>query len=437
MRNPDKTNKQLLVSYDGCSESNIELCFKMALTNKTRNQNSNNVLAYHFIQLFAPTDEVTPEQAHELGMKFMEQTFGGKYSFVCATHVDKGHIHNHFVMCSAERGMTGKKRNDNLSLLHTIQKNNDRLCREYGLSVIEKKRGKGKNYKEWFDDKSNPSGSKKTQLRKLMDRIIMESLSFDDFLQRMKTDNIIIEQGKSKKYGIVTKYRFPDEERFHRGYSLGSFYTDDNIKKRIARWLSYLESQEKKAEARKEKKKAAYEAMTPREKKLDKSRLKISSIQDVPRSISQDNIWLQKWKNVQNARRMQQIQKDLHDRYGIRYTEIYGQIKTLRANTNYLNTTIEKNQKEIAELRQFINDCVMYKKLNAFHDAKFALESRNVDLSAVTASNIKILQKRLEQAEQEQQNLREQQLQNELEAKELQSYQKEIDTYLGKKHEDI
>ena len=294
-----------------------------------------------------------------------------------------------------------------------------------------------------------------------MDRIIMESFSFDDFLQRMEAENIIIEQGKSKKYGIVTKYRFPDEERFHRGYSLGSFYTDDNIKKRIARRQSYLESQKKKAEALKEKKKAAYGAMTPGEKKLDKSKLKISSIQDVSGSISQDNIGLQKWKNVQNARRMQQIQKELHDRYGIRYTEITGQIKTLRANANYLNTTMEKNQKEIADLRQFINDCVMYKKLkiystneekaedkeayyqkhdqeiNAFHDAKFALDSRNVDLSAITASNIKVLQKRLEHAEQEQQNLREQQLQNELEAKELQSYQKEIDTYLGKKHEDI
>ena len=278
VRNPDKTNERLLVSYDGCSESNIELCFKMALANKTRNQNCNSVLAYHFIQSFAPTDEVTPEQAHELGMKFMEQTFGGKYSFVCATHVDKGHIHNHFVMCSAERGMTGKKLDDNLSLLHTIQKNNDRLCREYGLNVIEQKQGKGKKYKEWFEDKSNPSGSKKTQLRKLMDRIIMESFSFDDFLQRMEAANIIIEQGKSKKYGIVTKYRFPDEERFHRGYSLGSFYTDDNIKKRIARRQSYLESQKNKAEALKEKKKAAYGAMTPGEKKLDKSKLKISSI---------------------------------------------------------------------------------------------------------------------------------------------------------------
>ena len=170
VRNPDKTNERLLVSYDGCTESNIELCFKMALSNKAQNRKNEGVLAYHFIQSFAPTDEVTPEKAHELGKTFMEKTFGGKYSFICATHTDKGHIHNHFVMCAAERGMTGMRLDDNLSLLHTIQKNNDELCREYGLSVINKKRSKGKNYREWFEDKSNPSRSKKTQLRKLMDR---------------------------------------------------------------------------------------------------------------------------------------------------------------------------------------------------------------------------------------------------------------------------
>lgn len=78
-----------------------------------------------------------------------------------------------------------------------------------------------------------------------------------------------------------------------------------------------------------------------------------------------------------------------------------------------------------------------YQELNAFHDAQFALESRNVELSAVTNSNIQILQKRLEQAKQNMHNLEEQQRQNERDLKELQHYQKKIDTYLGKKHEDI
>ena len=176
---------------------------------------------------------------------------------------------------------------------------------------------------------------------------------------------------------------------------------------------------------------------------------------------SREKIGLQKWSNVQNARRMQQIQKELQDRYGISYTEVTGHIKALRANNNYLDTALAKNQKEISELRQLINDCVMYKKLkiyatneqkaedkekyyqehdhqlNAYHDAKFALESHNIDLTAITSSNIKILQNRLEQAEQDMYNLEEQQQQNERDLKELQRHQKEIDTYLGKKHEDI
>lgn len=45
--------------------------------------------------------------------------------------------------------------------------------------------------------------------------------------------------------------------------------------------------------------------------------------------------------------------------------------------------------------------------------------------------------KLLEQAKQNMHNLEEQQRQNERDLKELQHYQKEIDTYLGKKHEDI
>lgn len=83
----------------------------------------------------------------------------------------------------------------------------------------------------------------------------MEAVSFEDYINRLKAQNIIIETGNSKKYGTVTKYRFSVEQRFHRGYSLGSFYTDDNIKKRISRRQDYLKTQKKKAEERKEKRK--------------------------------------------------------------------------------------------------------------------------------------------------------------------------------------
>lgn len=157
----------------------------------------------------------------------------------------------------------------------------------------------------------------------------------------------------------------------------------------------------------------------------------------------------------------QQIEKELMDNYGIRYTDISGHIKSLKATNNYLASSISKNRDEISELRHFIDDCVLYKKLkiysineakapdkemyyqehdtqlNAFHDAEFALKNRNIDLSQINSSSIKILQKRLLQAEQEIRELEDQQRQNEREINELQNYQKEINTYLGRNHEDI
>lgn len=51
------------------------------------------------IQSFAP-GEITPEQAHEIGMKLAEEVLGGKYEFVISTHTDRGHIHNHIIFNS-------------------------------------------------------------------------------------------------------------------------------------------------------------------------------------------------------------------------------------------------------------------------------------------------------------------------------------------------
>lgn len=168
--NPNKTNDKLLVSCVGCTEQNAPGIFNLALMgNGQKALDEQVVKAYHFIQSFATNDEVTPEEAHQIGMDFMKRTFDDKYAFVCSTHVDKGHIHNHFVMCAAARDMSGRKLDDNLSLLHKIRNTNDAICKEHGLSVIDKEKGKSKSYKEWLADKQNPTGSNKIKLRKLID----------------------------------------------------------------------------------------------------------------------------------------------------------------------------------------------------------------------------------------------------------------------------
>ena len=41
--------------------------------------------------------EVTPEQAHEIGVKLAEELWGDKFQVVVSTHINTDNIHNHFV----------------------------------------------------------------------------------------------------------------------------------------------------------------------------------------------------------------------------------------------------------------------------------------------------------------------------------------------------
>lgn len=461
--NPNKTNDKLLVSCVGCTEQNAPGVFNLALMgNGQKALDEQVVKAYHFIQSFATNDEVTPEEAHQIGMDFMKRTFDDKYAFVCSTHVDKGHIHNHFVMCAAARDMSGRKLDDNLSLLHKIRNTNDAICKEHGLSVIDKEKGKSKSYKEWLADKQNPTGSNKIKLRKLIDKTIIEATDFDDFLKKISNQGIELSSGTSKKYGTVTKYKSPDEKHFHRGYSLGTFYGDESIKKRIDRHIAFLKSQEEKKEKRKEQARIKRESMSPAERKLDKSKVKIKSIRDQDfQNITKDSIGKLRWTNKQNAMRLQQISDEVKTKYGISYTYIKGQISSLRADNNRLSGEILKSKKEAEELREFIENCVTYKcykiysiheskamdkekyygehdtELDAFHDAVFALERRNIDLDSITSEGIKTMQNRLKEVEEEIQKQEDLRRQNERDLKELSDYQKEIDLYLGRKNDEI
>ena len=96
--NPEKTDGKLLVSSYGCAAetADIEFCWtRCHAIDKGTN------LGRHLIQAFQP-GEVTPEQAHEIGMELAKEILGGKYEFVLTTHIDKEHVHNHLIFNAVE-----------------------------------------------------------------------------------------------------------------------------------------------------------------------------------------------------------------------------------------------------------------------------------------------------------------------------------------------
>ena len=139
--NPDKTEQQLLVDSFGCSPETARHDFDYALS---RTKQSDKNQAYHLIQSFAK-GEVSHEEAHRIGIELADKLLGGKYSYVVATHTDKGHPHNHIIFCAADN-IDHKKYNACKKSYYHIRQLSDELCKEYGLSINEPSGRKGKKY---------------------------------------------------------------------------------------------------------------------------------------------------------------------------------------------------------------------------------------------------------------------------------------------------
>lgn len=89
-----------------------------------------------YVQSFSPK-EITAEQAHKIGQEWAEKNFVG-FEVYIATHTDKNHIHNHFIVNSVS-WENGKKLHEGKKELLNQKKSNDVICEKHGLSIPEKK----------------------------------------------------------------------------------------------------------------------------------------------------------------------------------------------------------------------------------------------------------------------------------------------------------
>ena len=72
----------------------------------------------------------------EIIKRFAEGFLGGKYEAVYSVHTDKDHLHAHLVFNSVNM-ITGKKYAYNKGdWKYLIQPITNRLCAEYGLSIV-------------------------------------------------------------------------------------------------------------------------------------------------------------------------------------------------------------------------------------------------------------------------------------------------------------
>ena len=149
--NPHKTDNRILVDSFACGIETAELDSQMENASGRPDANP----AYHVIQSFAP-GEVTFEEAHAIGKELAERLLHSTHPYVLTTHVDKEHVHNHLIFCSADM-ISHTRYNDCMRSYRHLRSLSDTLCKEHHLSVITLDGKKGMNYKEWEADKKNIS----------------------------------------------------------------------------------------------------------------------------------------------------------------------------------------------------------------------------------------------------------------------------------------
>ena len=219
--NPIKTDGSLLISAYGCSAETADIEF--AWTRRHAIDKGEN-LGRHLIQAFAP-GEVTPEEAHQIGLELAKEILGGKYEFVLTTHIDRGHIHNH-VIWNAVSFIDHKHYHSNKRSYYEIRRTSDRLCKEHGLSVIVPGQEKGKSYVEHQAVRNGTSY--KAKLKAVIDRLLPACANLEDLLHRLR------EEGYEVRRGKYISCRASNQERFTRLKTLGIDYTEEALAARIA-----------------------------------------------------------------------------------------------------------------------------------------------------------------------------------------------------------
>ncbi len=189
----------------------------------------NDVLAHHIIQSFDPGDNLTPEQIHEIGRKTALELTGGNHQFVIATHMDKGHLHNH-IYINSTNSVTLNKFRWQKGTKKALEQISDKYADLLGAKILERKNNFGhKEYSAY--QRENVF---KLEIKSRLEFLLKHSTSLADFQEKVKALNLAVDfSGKFTKYKLLDK----DQKRNTRDSTLSKKgrYSLEQIEERLAK----------------------------------------------------------------------------------------------------------------------------------------------------------------------------------------------------------
>ena len=224
--NDYKTEEKKYVTGINCSP---ETAYKEMQIAQKRAGKKYKVIAMHGYQSFM-ADEVTPEQAHKIGVQLANEIWGDKFQVIVATHLNTNHIHNHIVVCSVSY-IDGTRTYNDMETYALMRHTSDELCRENNLSVIQDKRcGKyNVDYSKIYQ-KNILHSNYELDTKRDVDFAISKAKKYGEFLDILKEMGYSVKQ-RTKDSLSLCKYPYKRNIRIAR--SFGDEYSISRIKEKI------------------------------------------------------------------------------------------------------------------------------------------------------------------------------------------------------------
>ena len=157
------------------------------------------VLGYHLIHSYAP-GEVSPEQAHAIGVEFARRLLGERYEAVIATHIDREHLHCHILFNSVSFVDGCKYRNQLRDYYGEIRGISNEVSAAHGLSVIQTDTG-GRHYAEWNAEQTGKP-TIRALIRRDIDSAIGAAFTMKTFWTELERIGYVVKRGNGKHIAL-------------------------------------------------------------------------------------------------------------------------------------------------------------------------------------------------------------------------------------------
>ena len=227
VQRPQATENGEYVSAINCLK---ETALQQMILTKKRFGKEDKYIAWHGYQSFKPK-EVTPEQAHGIGLQTAREMWGDRFQIIVTTHLDKDHLHNHFCFNSVSF-LDGGKYNYSKNEQQRLRDVSDRICMEHGLSVIQKPH-KAPSRPVWLDEQSGKPTRYNVYREDVQAAIIgsKNPMRMEQYLNRLGyiTDFT----------GAHWKIRLPQYKHFTRLDTLDEKWTPSEIQRTMGRHAAF------------------------------------------------------------------------------------------------------------------------------------------------------------------------------------------------------